>query len=480
LPEAYLWQSTKVKLRTQYSPIPRRAVGFVPHLRVVTGVGELPYALRPLGNPPESSILGPPMKAIILSIGDELVLGQAIDTNSAWISSRLAALGIDIAAHATVADDQPAIEEAIIHAADRCDILLITGGLGPTADDLTRQALAAALHVPLELNHEWLVLLQDFFVQRRRTMPDMNRIQAMIPRGAGMISNSCGTAAGIAAQMGECRIFVTPGVPREMREMFQRDILPRLAELGGGAVILSRTLHTFGLGESRLAQMLGELMDRTRNPSVGTTVSSGIVSLRINARFPSRRQAEDELAAVEKLCRQRLGDLIFGADEQTLPMAVLEALKQRSGNALLTVTTAESCTGGLLAKYFTDVPGASVYFRQGWIVYSDQAKMELLNVPSELLAKHGAVSEPVVRALAANARELAKSDHALAISGVAGPDGGTPDKPVGTVCLALADAREVITRTISIPGDRETIRDRAAKTALAMLRWRLLGAQWPL
>jgi nicotinamide-nucleotide amidase len=431
------------------------------------------------------------MNAIILSIGDELVLGQTVDTNSAWLSQRLAGAGCAVLAHVTVGDDQAAIEAAIRQAAGRCDVLLVTGGLGPTADDLTRQAIAAVLGVELELSQPWVEQLREFFRQRQRPMPQANTIQAMIPRGARMIWNHNGTAAGIHARLsaGEpgrpTELFAMPGVPGEMFAMFDRDVMGRLLARAGSAVILSRALHTFGLGESAIAQLLGDLMRRDRNPLVGTTVSGGIVSLRINARFDPRQEAEKQLAATEQLCRQALGDLIYGADDQTLAQAVAHLLtgnQQRATTNVLSVTTAESCTGGLLAKYLTDVPGSSSYFRRGWVTYANEAKTELLGVAADLLARHGAVSEPVVRAMAQGALARAGAAYALAISGIAGPDGGTPDKPVGTVWIAVAGPSspdDVTARRFVMPGDRQMIRDRAVKMALTLLRFRLLGKPTP-
>src|SRR4051812_20067039 len=199
------------------------------------------------------------MKAIIISIGDELVLGQTVDTNSAWLSQQLAQIGWSVYAHATVGDDQGAIEKAIGDAAGLCDAVIVSGGIGPTPDDLTRQALAEVLREPLELNEHWLRFLHDFFKKRGREMPQMNQIQAMVPRGAKIILNSCGTAAGIQARVGEAAVFVVPGVPSEMKAMFTRDVLPALAKQSSGGVILSRTLHTFGMGESAIAEMLGAL-----------------------------------------------------------------------------------------------------------------------------------------------------------------------------------------------------------------------------
>ena len=423
------------------------------------------------------------MRAIILSVGDELVLGQTVDTNSAWLSQQLAAVGFAVAAHVTVADDQRAIEQAIEEAVGRCDVLLISGGLGPTEDDLTRQALASVLNEPLELNETWLAQLQKFFQRVGRPMPGANKIQAMIPRGATMIFNHAGTAAGIDAtyvsgdQKTICRVFVMPGVPKEMKVMFTRDVLPHVSKMSGGAVILSRTLHTFGLGESAVAERIGPQMMRGRNPSVGTTVSGGVVSVRINASFESLQGAKEELDRTVHACHEALGDLIYGRDEQTLQSGVVTSLVNETPTP--TLTTAESCTGGLLAKMITDVPGSSQVFRQGWITYSNDAKTELLGVPATLIEEHGAVSEPVVAAMAKGARDCAGTDLALAISGVAGPDGGTPAKPVGMVCIALAHPEGVSVRTFNFPGDRKMVRDRSAKMALTMLRFHLLGKQLP-
>jgi nicotinamide-nucleotide amidase len=452
-------------------------------------------------------------RAIILSIGDELTLGQTIDTNSAWISQQLAAVGCAVVAHVTVADDQTAIERAIAESCRNCDWLIISGGIGPTEDDLTRQALAAVLAEPLELNEEWLQRMQDFFTARGRPMPESNRIQAMIPRGAKPLLNGAGTALGIAAviegsgfrvqgsgnagasAIGDqsapfwlnpeprtlnphsCRVFVLPGVPKEMKLMFQREVLPPIREAGGGAAILSRTLHTFGLGESAVAEKLGDLMKRGRNPSVGTTVSGGVVSLRVNARFSNVAETATQLESTAGLCRAALGPLIYGEDEQTLQSVVAELLKRSSPP--WTVATAESCTGGLLAKMLTDIPGSSAYFTHGWVTYANAAKTELLGVGEALIGQYGAVSEAVASAMATGARARARSDFALAISGIAGPDGGTPAKPVGTTCIALADESGVTARTFPLFGDREMIRDRGAKMALTLLRFRLLNIQPP-
>lgn len=410
------------------------------------------------------------MNAIILSVGDELVLGQTIDTNSAWISKKLSSVGCDILSHKTVPDDRSIIARTIREEADRCDVLIITGGIGPTEDDLTRDALSDATGLPLELSEQWLEQLNTFFGRLGRTMPDRNRIQAMVPKGAEIMWNDRGTAPGLRLEWGKTVIFVMPGVPKEMFPMFERDVFPWISERSEGAVILQKTLHTFGLGESTVAERLGKLMQRGRNPSVGTTVSGGIVSLRINARFESRERAQHEMDKTVQSCREALGSVVFGEDEQTLAEVVAGLLKQTGQ----TIATAESCTGGLLAKMLTDIPGSSQYFNQGWVNYTNESKMNELGVNPRTLAEHGAVSEPVVSEMAQGARSRSQTDWAIAVSGIAGPDGGTVSKPVGTVCIGLSHAQGIWTRTFQFPGDREWVRDRSAKMALTILRYHLI------
>jgi nicotinamide-nucleotide amidase len=423
------------------------------------------------------------MNAIIMSIGDELVLGQTVDTNSAWISRRLAGVGARVIQHVTVADQLDAITAAIKTAVPRCDLLVISGGLGPTADDVTRQALAAAMNVDMELNPGWLAAMERFFRDRGRPMPESNRIQAMIPRGAECISNTCGTAAGIAAKLARadgqtCQVYVVPGVPAEMKAMLDLSAIPHIARASGGAVILSRMLNTFGVGESLMGQQLGQLMDRSRNPSVGTTVSSGLVSVRINSSGSSTEHARAMLDETTAACRAVLGDIVFGEDDDSLASAVGSLLTKNPDHPAQ-VVTAESCTGGLLAKLLTDVPGSSRYVRGGWVTYANEAKRDWLGVPVDLIEQYGAVSEQVVVAMADAARKIAGADYALSISGIAGPDGGTPEKPVGTVCIALASLEGSRASTFHFPGSRDQVRLRSALTALSMLRYQIIGREMP-
>lgn len=424
------------------------------------------------------------MNAVLLSTGDELVLGQTVDTNSAWLSRQLAAVGCRVIAHVVVGDDRDAIARALRDNLSRCDWLICTGGLGPTADDLTRDALADVMGVDLVLDPDWLAKMKRMFESRSRSMPDRNRVQAMAPRGSTLIENTSGTAPGLMAELPadkrsrrKCHVVAMPGVPREMMTMFTASVLPMIRERSGGAVVVSATLHTFGLGESAVAERLGPLMDRQRNPSVGTTVSGGIVSLRINARFPSPDNANEQLQRTIQECRAVLGSLVFGTDEQTLTSVVADMLT--AGERPITVATAESCTGGWLAKLLTDRPGSSAYFKQGWVVYCNEAKQSELGVSAKMLERCGAVSDEVVTAMAQSARTQAGADVALAISGVAGPDGGTDRKPLGTVHVALAHAGGTVARRFHLYGDREMVRLRACYTALSMLRFHLLGEELP-
>ncbi len=413
------------------------------------------------------------MNAALLSIGDELALGQILDTNAPWLADQLARQGGLAKLHLTVPDDLQATVEALRLAARSAPLVIATGGLGPTDDDLTRQALSQLLASPLILHRPSLKAIERFFAHRGREMPSRNRAQALYPRGSRILANPVGTAPGILARYRGSTLFFFPGVPHEMQTMFDRHVRPwlRKTHQRRPRYLLTALLHTFGTGESVIADILGDLMDRQQNPLVGTTVSQGIISIRIRSEFSSRQEAGRQLAATVKQVKQKLGDLIFGQDHQTLQESVARLL-MRQGT---TVATAESCTGGLLGKLLTDVPGSSDYFLRGWITYSNESKTKDLKVPRRLIVSRGAVSREVAQAMAQGVMNEAGSDFALAITGIAGPTGGSKTKPVGTVWIALAQHRRpTLTERSLFPGDRSTIRDRAAKTALNMLRLRLL------
>lgn len=417
-----------------------------------------------------------PTHAVLLATGDELTLGQTIDTNSAWLSARLIEYGVLTDYHMTVPDDQQAIASAIQDASRRADLVLMTGGLGPTDDDLARQALAQALGCGLELHEPSLERIERFFRERGRTMPARNRGQAMRPVRAEMLDNEWGTAPGLRARLNRAEVLLMPGVPAEMRGMFERYVAPLLTEQVG-RVILTTGVVAFGLGESSVADCLGELMLRGRNPVVGTTVSDGVITVRIRSEGSTRAEARARLDATVREVEARLGTYAFGRMGDTLADVVARLLV----GAGRTLVTAESCTGGLLAAMLTSVPGASAWFHGGWVTYANEAKIRDLGVPAALLDAHGAVSEPVVSAMAAGALRVSGADFSLALSGVAGPTGGAPDKPVGTVWGALAVRRhgepDVRTERWILGGDRDAIRDRAAKSALNLLRLHLLQSQ---
>jgi nicotinamide-nucleotide amidase len=404
------------------------------------------------------------MKAIIISVGDELISGQTIDTNSAHLARRLAGLGIVTSAQWTVGDDRLAIASAIATAAKAADLVIVTGGLGPTADDLTRQALADAMETELVLDAKCLAEIEDFFRRRARTMVPANRIQAMVPAGAEPLSNKVGTAPGIAARLEGKPVFALPGVPHEMECMFEAAVAPRLGRDAG--VVLYHTVHAFGGGESDIASAVADLMERGRNPTVGTTVASGMVTLRIISRARTPREAQEGIGNTARDIRSRLGAMVVGEGEETMASVVGDLLR-RTGQ---TLAVAESCTGGMIGEMITTVAGSSDYFLGGMVAYSDGVKTRLLSVPREALDAHGAVSEEVAVAMAQGCKGSLKSDWAIGVTGIAGPSGGSEEKPVGLVYIALAGPSGTESHRHVFPGNRATIRLRASLTALNCLR----------
>jgi len=399
--------------------------------------------------------------AAVLSIGDELIAGDAVDTNAAWISARLGALGLRVVERRTAPDDEPAIERALKELAGRAPVVVATGGLGPTPDDLTRRALADAMGEALVEDAHAAARLRDWFADQGRELGEINLVQAMRPESAESLSNEHGTAPGLAARLGGAEVFVLPGPPREMRPMFETHIAPRLAS--DRPAWASVALHCFGLGESDVARRLGELLARDREPLVGTTASGGVVTVRIRAHEGMRSEIEKAARSV----REALGAAVFAEGDQTLAGAVVGEMRRREA----TLTVAESCTGGLLGQLITDVPGSSAVFTGGWICYSNRFKRDRLGVDASALGTYGAVSAEVARAMAAGALARSGSDHALSITGIAGPEGGSREKPVGTVWIGRASAGgEREERLFRFPGGREDVRQRAAMSALGLLR----------
>ncbi len=405
-------------------------------------------------------------KASIVSIGNEVLSGQTIDTNAAYLSRRLLSIGIPVVSSYTIGDEIDSIVRSFGFAGSDADIIIITGGLGPTDDDLTRQALAKFLGAELQLQDELLQAIQDFFTRRNKKMPSRNKIQAYMPVGAKALANNLGTAPGIRGELAGKLLFALPGVPSEMKQMFEESVLPELQRFASGQVVVIRKLRCFGTGESNLAELVGPLMQRGRNPLINCTASCGVITLTITAIAKDKDTAGRMVEKDEKSLREKLGELVYGTGEQTLAEVVGEKLAKQKK----TIAVAESCTGGLIAKLLTDIPGSSRYFMQGWITYSNSAKISELGVPAHLIEKHGAVSEQVARAMAQGARKRAGTTFAIGVTGIAGPTGANEHKGVGLVYISVDCNDWCETKDFVFPHNRDSIRHRAAQTALNMLR----------
>ena len=407
------------------------------------------------------------VSAAILSIGDELMLGQTQDTNAKWLASQFTLRGVVVREFRTVHDDLADIESMFRELSARHDILVITGGLGPTDDDLTREALRRAMDVvePLEVDEQALADLDRWFKDRGRPMTANNKLQALRPKGARCLKNSWGTAPGLHASIGRARIWCLPGPPREMEPMFETEVAPHLPR----AVMATAAVHSFGQGESFLAEILGARMSRQRNPLIGTTASGSIVSARIRAVNEAATDAAMESAMQE--VEQLWAPYAFGRDQETLAGALGKLLVLRGER----VSLAESCTGGLTASFITAQSGSSAWFAGAAVTYANGAKIDVLQVPNELLVAHGAVSAPVALAMARGCAALLKTQWSASITGIAGPSGGSETKPVGEVFIGICGPRFEAVKKFHFPGERAAIRDRAAKTALALLRLALLG-----
>jgi len=408
-------------------------------------------------------------KASIVSIGNELLSGQTIDTNTTYLSSELLSIGIPVVSSYTIGDDTDAIVRALNLAVADADVVLATGGLGPTDDDLTRKAFAKFLGTELQLQNELLDKIQNFFAKRNLQMSERNKIQAYIPAGAKALTNPLGTAPGIMAEAKGKLLVALPGVPSEMKRMFAESVLPEFQRFAGTQAVVVRKLRCFGTGESNIAELLGPLMQRGRNPLIDCTAKYGIITLTITATAKDKDKTHQMAEKDEKSLRNKLGELVYGTGEQTLAEVVGEKLAREK----MTIAVAESCTGGTLAKLLTDIPGASGYFTHGWITYSNTAKTGELGVPADLIEKYGAVSEQVAQAMAQGARTKARTDCAIGITGIAGPAGATEQKPIGLVYICVDSDNGCDTKRCRFSHDRRYIRLRAAHTALNMLRLKL-------
>jgi nicotinamide-nucleotide amidase len=413
------------------------------------------------------------MTAEILCIGTELLLGNITNGNARWIAEQLAALGVPHHRQAVVGDNRERLIGEVRSASERCRVLITTGGLGPTPDDLTTEAIAAAFETPLVEHPQVWVEIQSRLAARGRPCAASNRRQAFLPEGAALLPNPTGTAPGmIWSPRPGFTILTFPGVPSEMRAMWQATAAPWLKGAGlAEGVFASRMLHFWGVGESNLAEQMADLLEAT-NPTVAPYAGSGEVKLRITARAASAEVAESLLQPVEAEIRSRTGALCFGTNDDSLASVVLERLRRRGQ----TLAVAESCTGGGLGAALAAVPGASDVFLGGVIAYANAVKQEVLGVSPELLEAHGAVSDPVAQAMAQGGRRATGADWALAITGVAGPGGGTEQKPVGLVHIAVAGPDGCVSEGVRFGSsrDRSSIQTLSAGEALNRLRLALL------
>ena len=413
------------------------------------------------------------MKLEVLTIGTELLLGYTVDTNAAELGRALAAAGAEITRRTTVPDRPEAIRAGVVEALERTGFVIATGGLGPTRDDMTKTVVAELLDKRLVLDARVLASIEARFQRMGRSMPAINRTQAEIPEGATILPNPRGTAPGLWVEDARGRIVVLlPGVPREMRGLLVEEVLPRLVARQGGSrrVVLSRTVRTTGVSESALAERVGPIEPEIVPLTLAYLPSVEGVDLRVTAWGLEPRDADARLAAVIQRLKAAVGEHGYGEDEADLAAVLLDAL--RTGRHRLAV--AESCTGGMIGERITNIPGASDTFIGGVVAYADVIKTAALKVPLETLEAYGAVSEATVRAMAEGAQRLFSADCTIAVTGIAGPGGGTSEKPVGTVWLAARKHTTTRVLTRVLPGDRDDVRRRAAQAGLDLLR-RLLA-----
>jgi nicotinamide-nucleotide amidase len=408
--------------------------------------------------------------AEIIAVGSELLTPEKTDTNSLWLTEKLNEVGIDVLQKAIVGDDEVRLEHAIRDALGRVDILIVTGGLGPTEDDVTRQVSARAAGRGLvykdELEHE----LRERFKRWGREMPEINKRQAYVIDGASVLPNPNGSAVGMMLEENGNTLVVLPGPPREMRPMFENHVLPVLREHAGGVVARKRLLRVAGIGESAVDEKISPVYKAYPNVETSILFSKVEIEVHLTARADSQENAEAVLDELVERIGDALGPALFSRDAKTMEEVVGELLRERG----MTVSLAESCTGGLIAMRLTEVAGSSEYFLEGVVTYSNEAKVRQLGVTKETIESHGAVSSQTAEAMARGIRTASGSDVAVSVTGIAGPGGGSEDKPVGTVYVGFSDENGDRSLKVVLPGDRYLIRWRSSQAALDYLRRQLL------
>lgn len=407
------------------------------------------------------------INAELLSVGTELLLGDILNTNAQYLSQELAALGINVFFQTTVGDNAARLSEALKSAFERADLVIATGGLGPTGDDLTKETAAEFFGLEMVLHKETLTQIEARFAKMRSAMTENNRKQAYIPAGSKVLRNNNGTAPGIWIQKDGKILILLPGPPFEMKHVFETGAFPMLKKLSGYTFV-SKTLHLYGIGESSAETQALDIL-RGENPTVAIYAKQSGVMFRITARASSEEEALNLIAPVEFELYERFDEYIYGEDGESLQEAVFSILKERK----LKISIAESCTGGLLAGVLTEVPGVSEVFAEACVTYSNDAKRKRLGVSEETLSKHGAVSRVCAAEMAEGIKRTSGADIGVSITGIAGPSGGTEGKPVGLVFIGLCHDGKTDVTEFRLSGDRERIRTRAVNSALDIIRRKL-------
>jgi len=412
------------------------------------------------------------MNAEIVAIGTELLLGQNVDTNSAWLAQQLALLGVDVYGFQQVGDNEKRMEAAIKGACERSRVVITTGGLGPTVDDLTRKVAAKVGQKTLVYHEKIAKDMEAKFFKTGKPFPQSNLNQAFIPQGATLIPNLTGTAPGFILKIDKTHLITLPGVPSEMKAMFDQTVKPFLKGLEkASSIIKSRVYRTTGMSESRLNEKIADIFESFRNPTIGVLAHPEGVDIRLTAKALNEEEADKLIDSLGKVLLTRLPNHIYGLDKDELESIVGQMLTTRH----MTLATAESCTGGLISRRITQVSGSSTYFLRGYVVYSNEAKIDMLKVDPKVIKNKGAVSAEVAESLAVNARTQSAASVAISTTGIAGPTGGTEEKPVGLVYIGLSDDQTNHTFKFQFTGDREVVQLKASQAALEILRRHCLG-----
>ncbi len=410
------------------------------------------------------------MKGEIIAVGTELLLGNIVNTNAQYLSQKLADLGIDVYYHVVVGDNLKRLTETIKTSLERSDIVITSGGLGPTADDITKEGAAQAMGLKLLPDEESIERIKKMFSSTGRIMTENNIKQGYIPEGAVVLENNNGTAPGVLIEKEGKIVIMLPGPPKELYPMFESKVLPYLKSKTD-STIRSKVLRVIGVGESAVEHMLKDIFDSQANPTIAPYAKDGEVHLRITAKTGIPEEADSLIAEMEQKVRAILDDNIYGCNEETLEEAVLKLLQKKN----LTISLAESCTGGLVASRLTDIPGASASLISGVVSYSNESKINILKVKEETIRKYGAVSPQTAEEMAVGAKKLSNTDIGLSITGIAGPDGGSAEKPVGLCYIGIAIGNSVNVQKIMLTGNRNRIRWGSSSRALDFLRRELLS-----